>query len=277
MPAFDEARAFHDVETQVAFGPRVPGTEAHRRCRDWLAAELERAGAKVSRQSFTDSLEGLPVELTNVRGRYGPATGPWIVLGAHWDTRPWADLDPDTSRHRTPIDGANDGASGVAVLLEVGRVFAAQPPPIGVEIVFFDGEDMGRGGEIDTYCRGSRHYVRELVHPKPALAIVADMVGDRDLALYQEENSLTAARNIVERIWSLAEQSRAPAFIASPRHNVYDDHARFIDAGIPAVDIIDFDYPAWHTVADRTDRVSAASLGQVGRTLLRYVYTSAEE
>ena len=124
------------------------------------------------------------------------------------------------------------------------------------------------------FCRGSRYYVRALQHPRPALAIVADMVGDRNLDIYEEVNSLNAARNIVERLWAGAAHVDAPGFIATPRHNVYDDHAPFLEAGIPAVDVIDFDYPAWHTTADRVDRVSAASLGQVGRTLLWYVYTS---
>jgi glutaminyl-peptide cyclotransferase len=274
VPAFDEARAFADLEAQFAFGPRIPGSAGHDRCRQWMVDRLKESGGAVSEQAFDDTVYGRPYRFTNVRARYGPTSGPWIVLGAHWDTRPTADADPDTARRRLPVPGANDGASGVAVLLEVARVLGREAPPVGVEIVLFDGEDLGEGGDVEGFCRGSRHYVRALTHPRPQLALVVDMVGDRNLELYYEQNSLNAARNIVERLWSGAAKVNAPAFVAEPRHNVYDDHAPFIEAGIPGVDIIDFDYPAWHTTGDDLTQVSAGSLGQVGRTLLWYVYTS---
>lgn len=274
VPRFDEARAFADLEAQVGFGPRFPGSPGHEACRPWLVERLRAAGGTVSEQAFADTVYGRPYLLTNVRARFGPRTGPWIVLGAHWDTRAKADQDPDPAKRELPVLGANDGASGVAVLLEVARVLGETPPPVGVEIVFFDGEDLGEGGDVEGFCRGSRRYVRELSHPRPQLAIIADMVGDKDLALYYEQNSLNAARNIVERIWSGAGKVNAPAFIPDARHNVYDDHAPFIEAGIPGVDIIDFDYPAWHTAGDDLTQVAPGSLGQVGRTLLWYVYTS---
>jgi hypothetical protein len=274
VPRFDETRAFADLGAQVAFGPRAPGSPGHERCRQWLVERLREAGGDVSEQAFDDTVYTRPHRLTNIRARFGPKSGPWIVLGAHWDTRPHADQDPDPARRSEPVLGANDGASGVAVLLEVARVLGAEAPPVGVEIVLFDGEDLGEGGDVEGFCRGSRYYVRTLAHPRPQLAIVADMVGDRDLALYYEQNSHTAARNIVERIWSGAGKVNAPAFIPDLRHNVYDDHAPFIEAGIPAVDIIDFDYPMWHTTGDALTQVAPASLGQVGRTLLWYVYTS---
>jgi Zn-dependent M28 family amino/carboxypeptidase len=159
----------------------------------------------------------------------------------------------------------------------MARAFHAQPPPIGVELVFFDGEDLGRGGDVIGFCRGSRYYVRVLEHPQPALAIVLDMVGDKDLNLYYEANSRQAARNLVERLWAGAAQVNAPAFIAEERHNVYDDHAPFLEAGIPGIDVIDFDYKAWHTTGDDVTQVAAGSLGQVGRTMLKYVYSSEAE
>ena len=274
VPRFDEARAFADLEKQVSFGPRAPGTPGHDACRQFMVESLKKSGGQVTEQAFDDTVYGRPYRLTNVRARYGPASGPWIVLGAHWDTRPWADRDPDSTKHKEPVLGANDGASGVAVLLEVARALGENPPPVGVEIVLFDGEDLGQGGDVDGFCRGSRHYVRQLVHPRPQLAIVADMVGDKDLAIYYEQNSHNAARNIVERLWHGAGKVNAPAFKAELRHNVYDDHAPFLESGIPGVDIIDFDYPVWHTTKDDLSQVSAGSLGQVGRVLLWYVYTS---
>jgi hypothetical protein len=136
---------------------------------------------------------------------------------------------------------------------------------------------MGRGDDVLGFCRGSRYYVKHLGHPWPALAIVVDLVGDKNLELYYEQNSYNVARNLVERIWSGGKKVNAPAFIGTPRHNVYDDHAPFIEAGIPGIDIIDFDYPAWHTTGDDLTQVAPGSLGQVGRVLLWYVYTSEWE
>ncbi len=274
VPRFDEARAFEDLKAQVAFGPRNPGSEGHERCRAWMVERLTAAGGRVSEQAFDDTVYGRPYRLTNVRARFGPATGPWVVFGAHWDTRAIADMDPDPAKRMQPVLGANDGASGVAVLMEMARVMGEKPPPVGVELVFFDGEDMGEGGDVEGFCRGSRRYVRDLTHPRPILAIVADMVGDKDLELHYEQNSFNAAPNIVERLWTGAAKVNAPAFVKGVRHNVYDDHAPFLEAGIPAVDVIDFDYPAWHTAGDDLTQVAPGSLGQVGRTLLWYLYAN---
>jgi Zn-dependent M28 family amino/carboxypeptidase len=277
VPAFDEVRAFGDLKAQVALGPRVPGTPAHELCLKWIEAELAQAGATPVEQAFPDTVYGTAYRFTNVRARFGPTGGQWIVLGAHWDTRAVADQDPDTTKRAQPIPGANDGASGVAVLLGLARAFQKEPPQVGVELVFFDGEDLGKGGDVNGFCRGSRHYVKALEHPHPALAIVLDMVGDKDLGLYYEANSRQAAKNLVERLWAGAKRANAPAFIPEERHNVYDDHAPFLEAGIPGIDVIDFDYPAWHTTHDDVTQVSANSLGQVGRTVLEYVYTSEWE
>jgi len=274
VPAFDEARAFEDLKSQVAFGPRNPGSEGHERCRAFLVERLTAAGGRVSEQAFDDTVYGRPYRLTNVRARFGPDRGPWIVLGAHWDTRPTADMDPDPAKRAQPVLGANDGASGVAVLLEIARAMGQTPPPVGVEIVLFDGEDLGEGGDVEGFCRGSRHYVRHLTHPRPQLALIADLVGDKDLELHYEQNSFNAAPNIVERIWTGATKVKAPAFVKGVRHNVYDDHAPFLESGIPGINVIDFDYPAWHTTGDDLTQVSAGSLGQVGRTFLWYLYAS---
>jgi len=274
LPAFDQDRAFKDLATQVQFGPRVPGTPAHERCLAFLAQSFKAAGGDVRTQAFADTVYGKAYTFTNVRARFGPPGGTWIVIGAHWDTRPYADQDPDTSKRALPIPGANDGASGVAVLLELARAFHDAPPPVGVELVCFDGEDLGKGGDSQGFCRGSRAYAARMTHPLPSLAIVLDMVGDKDLDLYYEANSQQAAPNMVERLWAGAAKVGARGFVPQPRFSVYDDHAPFIEAGVPAIDVIDFDYPAWHTTKDDLDHVAAGSLGQVGRTVLEYVYTS---
>ena len=209
-PAFDEKRAFEDLATQV-----VPGTPAHERCRDWLVARFKAAGAVPIVQAFPDTVYGQAYTFSNVRARFGPASGTWIVIGAHWDTRPFADQDPDTTKRGTPIPGANDGASGVAVLLELARDFQSSPPPVGVELVCFDGEDLGKASDVQGFCRGSRYYAKALAHPLPALAVVLDMVGDKDLDLYYESNSQQAAPNLVARLWAGAASVGAKGFAAA--------------------------------------------------------------
>lgn len=271
-PAFDEARAFKDVETQLAFGPRVPGTPAHDRCQEWIAAELAKTGATPALQAFPDTVYGQVYAFTNVRARYGPKDGPWIVVGAHWDTRAVADNDPDPAKRALPIPGANDGASGVAVLLEMARMMKRNPPGVGVDIVFFDGEDLGTEADPNGWFRGSTRYVEQIADKKPPLfVIVVDMVGKKDLALHWEGNSREQASNIVDLVWGQASSQGVRSFRSDVRHKVFDDHTPFLNAGIPAIDIIDFDYPEWHTTHDTPEKCSPESLEGVGRVLLSLV------
>ena len=274
-PAFDEARAFADLEKQVSFGPRVPGSEAHRRCRDWLVQALTEAGGRVEVQALADSAFPLPGvdTLYNIRARFGPESGTYVVLGAHWDSRPFADRDTVPERRRLPVDGASDGASGAAVLLEVARALGKTLPPLGVEIVLFDGEDAGNDSTPETFCRGSQLYVAALTHPRPSHVIIVDMVGGKGLALHPELASQESAANLVDRLWEGAKRVHAPAFQPGARFQVYDDHIPFIREGIPAIDLIDLDYPEWHTSRDVPAACSAASLGQVGRVLLWHLYS----
>jgi glutaminyl-peptide cyclotransferase len=277
VPAFDGDRAYQDLVHQVDFGPRVPGTEAHRRCLEFLVESLEATGAEVSVQSFADP--GFPLEgvdsLHNVRAWFGPSAdaAPYLILGAHWDSRPWADEDEDPAYHDRPVPGANDGASGVAVLLELARSFQVLPPPVGVEIVLFDGEDAGDSQDQETYCRGSQGFVARIGHPRPIHVVILDMVGRVDMAIYKEGNSIRAATNLVDRIWDGAAKVKATSFHGSERHYVYDDHVPFMQAGIPAVDVIDLDDPHWHTHQDVPGNCSPASLLQVGNTMLWHIYT----
>jgi Zn-dependent M28 family amino/carboxypeptidase len=266
------------VVRQVEAGPRVPGTPGHRAVREWLEAELTRLGGRPERQSWIDTTLGRPLELHNVIARFGGAEGRPIVLCAHWDTRPFADREPDSAARAAPVPGANDGGSGVAVLLEVAELMSRRPPRRPVELVFFDGEDQGREAHEEEYFLGSRRYAARLaerpLERRPVAAFLFDMVGDRDLAIHPEMQSAARAANLVAMVLDGARATGATHFHSQPRHSVSDDHIPLLDAGLPAVDIIDFDYPAWHTRADLPDQVSPASLAEVARVAAWLVYRS---
>ncbi len=256
VPAFDGHQALEHVQHQLSCGPRIPGSPCHQSVGDWIAATLTDAGWHVDQQRFLTA-HG---EMRNLIAKAGDASQPPILLGTHYDTRPIADRDPHSSRD--PVPGANDGASGVAVLLELARVLDPDRLEAPLWLGFFDGEDGGgaAGGE---WIVGSRHFVQHLdLHP--TAVIIVDMVGDADLQLYFEHNS---DLNLASSIWATANQLGFEAFVPFPRHALLDDHTPFLELGIPSVLIIDFDYPYWHTTQDTLDKVSADSLAQVGRTL----------
>ena len=257
---FDGQRALADVVTQVSFGPRIPGTEGHTRFQEWLTAELKASQWEVEVQYGEQG--GHPVE-NIVAKRGGPA--PEIILGAHYDSRIFADNDPDPSLHSQPVPAANDGGSGVAVLLELARSLPNDAPPIW--LVFFDSEDNGRIGDWD-WILGSRLFVAR--NPlTPRAVVIVDMIGDADLNIYYEVNSDKALR---EEIWKVAgDLGYGKQFIPQTKYSMVDDHTPFLEAGLPAVDIIDFDYPYWHTTQDTPDKVSAESLNAVGATLRAWI------
>jgi len=257
---FDGERALADVQAQVNLGPRIPGTEGHTRFQEWLTMEMESNGWTVEIQSAEQG--GHPVE--NIVARRGPEQ-PEILLGAHYDSRILADNDPDPALRTQPVPGANDGASGVAVLLELARSLPDDSLPVW--LVFFDSEDNGRIGDWD-WILGSRAFVAQ--NPvRPRAVVIVDMVGDADLNLYWEVNSDSALK---AKIWQVAEeQGYRSVFIPQAKHSMLDDHTPFLEAGLPAVDIIDFDYPYWHTTQDTPDKVSAASLNAVGATLRAWI------
>jgi glutaminyl-peptide cyclotransferase len=270
-------RALARVVRQVEAGPRIPGTSGHATVRDWIAGELERLGARVERQAFTDSSLGRSLPVVNLIGHFGgrgAAGHRRIVLCAHYDTRPWCDQDPDTTRHDDPLPGANDAGSGVAVLLEVAELMARRPPPIPVDLVFFDAEDQGRATHAEEFSIGARGYAQRLGDARPTAAFLFDMVGGRDLAIHPEQRSASEAANLVEMVLQGVRATRARGFHTAPRHRVADDHDPLLDAGVPAVDIIDFDYQAWHTHRDLPDQVSATSLADVSRVAAWLVYSS---
>jgi len=280
-PPVDGARAQARVVKQVEFGPRIPGTPGHEAMLRWLVAELRRLGAEVEEQSFGDSSLGRPFQVTNVIARYPAArsgAGRRVMLCAHWDSRPWCDEDPDTSARRTPCPGANDGGSGVAVLLEVGECLAKRRSAVGVDLVFFDAEDMGRASHPDEFSIGAKGYARRLPPAgdaaRPVAAFLFDMVGDRKLAIPVESISAQRAANLAAVVVEGARATGARSFTDEIRYTIVDDHLPLLDAGLPAVDVIDFDYPAWHTRADLPDQVSPASLAEVSKVAAWLVYQS---
>jgi len=278
-PPFNALRAFADLESQVAFGPRVPGSEAHRRCLNWLQEELQKSAPRVVKQSFTfrDSLRDTTLQLANLIASFNLEQKKRIMLCAHWDSRPFADRETDADSLKA-VPGANDGASGVSVLLEIARLFAEKPPEIGVDIVLFDGEDWGPEGLLEHYFLGSRYFARTLNGYRPRYAILLDMVGDANLRIPIEYHSQRAAPQVVDKIWDKAEEMGYDAFERRIGSAVNDDHIMLIEAGIPAVNIIDFNYPDashryWHTLEDTPDKCSPQSLEIVGNTVLAVVYS----
>lgn len=270
---FDESRAWRHLVAQVDFGARVPGTEAHARALEYFRAHLEATADRVTVDSFPAvcALDSSDVTLHNVTAVFHPDSPRRILFGAHWDSRPIADQDPDPERRREPVPGANDGASGVAVLLEVASCLKDAPPGIGVDLVLFDGEDCGRETEPDSYALGSRRFVDANPAYRPAYVVVLDMVGRRELNLPKEGNSAAAAAELTSAIWRLAAEIGSSAFVDSIGRAAWDDHIAFLQAGIPAVDIIDFSDPTWHTVSDTPEHCAPESLGQVGRLCLALI------
>jgi glutaminyl-peptide cyclotransferase len=256
---FNGKRAYKDVVSQVGFGPRIPGSIAHDQAITYIQQELEKAGWTA--QAQVTEWQGFSVH--NIIASRSKIT-PSIILGAHYDSRILADQDVGQARI-LPVPGANDGASGVAVLLEMARTLPSDSIPVW--LVFFDAEDNG-GLDSRQWIMGSQAFVAAL-NFKPKIAVIVDMVGDADLNLYIEKNSNPA---ISAEIWATAHSiGYGKYFIATSKFALLDDHTPFLEAGIPAVDIIDFDYPYWHTNSDTPDKVSTISLQAVGETLLKWL------
>nr|MDQ3004406.1 M28 family peptidase [Chloroflexota bacterium] len=243
---FDGQRAYADVQTQVAFGPRIPGTEGHAKIQEWIREELVNTGWQVEVQES----EALGHPIQNIIAKRNDQS-PQIIFGAHYDSRMFADNDADIANRSLPVPGANDGASGVAVLLELARTLPEDTSPIW--LVFFDAEDNGNIEGWD-WILGSREFVKNNIM-QPRAVVIVDMIGDADLNIYKERNSNA---ELTDQIWNTAKSlGYEDKFIPEYKHSMLDDHTPFVQAGLPAIDIIDFDYPSWHTMQDTADKVSA--------------------
>ena len=290
VPTFNADSAYHYTAEQVAFGPRVPNSEPHRLCGDWLESELKRFGAQVTTQRVTlRAYDGTILAARNIIGSYKPELKKRVLLCAHWDSRPWADADADPTHHRTPILGANDGASGVGVLLEVARQLQAQPTGIGIDLILFDAEDYGTHAADDsettessnTWCLGSQYWAR-VPHTQGYMArfgILLDMVGGKDARFHREGYSEYFAKHIVDKVWVAAHASgNGQWFPYAEGGIITDDHLPINQiARIPCIDIIghypDTGFaPTWHTMDDTMDNIDPAVLRAVGQTVLQVIY-----
>ena len=285
VPRFDEDHAFSYLVAQCDFGPRNPGSDGYYACLDYLITELDQSANEIILQDFSyqERRYNKQYNLENIIARFNPDSEFQTVISAHWDTRPWADQEDLRQDRDQPIIGANDGASGVAILLELAKIMGENPPPIGVNLVFFDGEDLGVPGENATYCQGSRFFAKNLPIPRPDEAINLDMVGDKQLVLPIERYSLEYHPKLVRHLWDRAKDMGLDAFIGRVDYAIYDDHIPLNEiAGIPSIDIIDFKYPNsyanfWHTLNDIPENCSEESLGQVGALMVDYIYNREEQ
>ena len=289
-PFFNADSAYNYIETQVSFGPRVPNSAAHRACGTYLANQLKLFGAKVIEQEMSvTAYNGTVLQTKNVIGSYNPTAKKRVLLFAHWDTRPYADKDADEANHNRPIDGADDGGSGVGVLLELARQFGKKAPEVGVDIIFFDAEDYGipdfyTGVQVkDTWCLGTQYWA-ENPHQsgyRASYGILLDMVGSKNAAFFKEQGSMRYAPNVVDKVWSKARAlGYGKYFINALGGEFIDDHL-YINEGcnIPCIDIINNDPDSetglgyyWHTMDDTMKNIDNETLKAVGQTVLEVIY-----
>ncbi len=276
----DGRRAFGYLEKICEIGPRIAGSEANTKQRQMVAAHFKAAGGTVLEQPFTEThpLTGERVAMANLIGSWHPERNERVVIAAHYDTRPYADEERDPERRKLPFLGANDGASGVALLMEIANHLGTLKTPWGVDLVLFDGEELVYGKHPQTrgeYFLGSKEFSRAYVDEiesrgrksRYVAGIVLDMVGGKKLQINQEPNSLNQAPELVRDVWTVARRLRANSFHVRVGREVLDDHLALNDAGIPAIDIIDFEYAYWHKADDLPENCSAESLAEVGRVV----------
>ncbi len=268
--AFNGTASMGYLTKALSFGTRVPGSAGHRATGDWIVAEMKARGATVSEQVWTHTTKtGQQLPMRNIIAQWNPAAARRVLYVTHWDTRPKADgAGVPAADKEKPIIGANDGTSGIALFLAIGDALQAKPTPVGVDLVFVDGEDYGQfvPNEFDVFI-GSTYFG---AHPpsvgyKPEFAVVWDMIGDRSLQIFQEQNSLDFAPDVVARVWRQAESlGYSQFFIQQPKYAIRDDHVALQAAGLKAIDVLDIDYPYHHTMDDTADKVSVESLQVVG-------------
>jgi hypothetical protein len=281
--AIDGERAYRYLKEICEIGPRVAGSEANARQRKLVADHFVKMGGKVREQPFSGRhpLTGRRVDMVNLIGSWKPERNRRIVIGAHYDTRPHPDEETDPDRLKLPFLGANDGASGVALLMELAHHLGELATPVGVDLVLFDGEELvyGNNPRQGEYFLGSKYFSqvyadmvdRRRTPVRYVAGMVLDMVGGKNLQINQEPNSLNLAPDLVREVWAIANRLQARSFRFREGREVLDDHLALNNVGIPAIDIIDFDYPYWHKADDLPENCSAESLAEVGRVVITWL------
>lgn len=270
---FDGDAALKYAAAQVAFGPRVPGTDGHRKAGDWIVAQMKDRGATVIEQTWTHTTTtGRKLPLRNILARFNPQATARVLYVTHWDTRPMASNELDPADQMKPIDGANDGASGVGLFVALGDALRLRPSTYGVDLLFVDGEDYGDfGPPLVDVLLGSMYFATHLPDKgyQPLFGVLFDMIGDAELRIPIEDNSAQRAPEVVERVWSKAEaMGRGDVFVRRSVPAITDDHIPLLDVGLKVIDVIDLDYGPGnryhHTLQDTMDKLSAQSLKAVG-------------
>jgi glutaminyl-peptide cyclotransferase len=281
-PAIDGPRAYEYLKKIVAIGPHTAGSESNTRVRKLVAEHFTKMGAKVREQPFraVHPVTGKPLLMSNLVASWKPDVLQRVVIGAHYDTRPHPDQE-DPNRRNLPFLGANDPGSGIAVLMEIANHLTDLDTRWGVDLVLFDGEELvfGNDPRVGEYFLGSDEFARIYVEQRDrrrskvryAAGIVLDMVGGRELRIKQEPNSVDAAPQLVRQVWEVARSLRINSFRFEEGREVMDDHLALIRAGIPTIDLIDFDYPYWHKADDLPENCAAESLADVGRVVTTWL------
>ena len=288
-PTFSADSAFAFCETQCQFGPRTMNSDAHERCGQWIARQFKAYGMEVTTQKANlIGYDGTTLRATNIIASYRPEAAERILVCAHWDSRPWADNDPDSLNWHKPVLAANDGASGVAVMLEIARLLkdTQLSSPIGIDFICFDAEDWGTEHQSDSWALGAQYWAKnihkELNGKTYRYGILLDMVGGQGARFYQEGVSLLYAKNVVDRVWKAATTAGySSMFPQADGGTITDDHVPVNQAGIPCIDIIpcypDCEQsnfgPTWHTISDDMEHIDPATLKAVGQTLLQVLFT----
>jgi hypothetical protein len=274
-PSFSADSAMVHVERQVALGPRVPGSPARDSAARYLARTLERHGARVTVQPFEidDPYATRRLRMVNVIGSFAPDEKRRLMLASHYDSRPWADQEPDSLQWTSPIPGAVDGATSTAILLEIARLAGARAPDgIGLDLVFFDGEDYGKEGDLDHYLMGSRHFAANLEGYRPVAAVLLDMVGGAGTRVRREAISEQESAPLLDYVFERARALNLDYFESTPGSTIYDDHVPLLQAGFDAIDLFGYDFAAWHTLRDDMSAVDRTKVEQTGILLRDLVY-----
>ena len=280
IPEFNSQSAFKELVKQCEFGPRNPGSVGHQNALAYFNDFFRKTADTTFVQEFQDVMPRTrkEVKMSNIIARFNPGSDQHIMISAHWDTRPWAENSVSIMRKNQPIIGANDGASGVAVILEIARTLKNFPPQIGVSLVLFDAEDYGSSEDSWSYCKGSQYFAQNVPFPYPQYAINLDMVADKDPQFYIERYSYQQNSALVLELWEKAASLNLTSFKKQAKYTIFDDHVPLYQiAGIPAIDIIDFDFPNekdnyHHTHRDIVENCSPKGLGEVGTLMLHHIY-----